>query len=276
MIRITALMDNRASENKMLINEHGLSYLLEGENGRYLFDCGGSEHTIQNAHRLGLSLKDLDGVILSHSHYDHAAGYRDLIEAGLGSRVLYTGPCFFEKKFAFDGVRYTDLSAGFDEAFLSEYGIERRETIGIKEIATGLYVVSGFPRIHEFETIPKRFVKQTAEGFVTDDFTDEQCLVLERDGRLIILVGCSHPGILNMVCEVHRILGKPVAAVYGGTHLVEADHERVEKTLEILRSMGMETCGFSHCSGDSAEEIACGHKEIATCHLAAGDSIFLN
>lgn len=276
MIRITALMDNRPSENKMLVNEHGLSYLLESPQGRFLFDCGGSGHTLDNAHRLGLSLNNLDGVILSHSHYDHAAGYRDLIEAGLGSRVLYTGPGFFEKKFAFDGVRYTDLSAGFDGKFLADHEITQQETSGLKKIADGLYLVSVFPRQYEFETIPKRFVRQTADGFVTDDFGDEQCLVIDREDHLIVLVGCSHPGILNMVSEVHRLLGKPVRAVYGGTHLVEADHDRVEKTLEILHSIGMETCGFSHCSGDSAEEIACGHTEISTCHLAVGDSIFLD
>ena len=276
MIRITALMDNRSSENKMLINEHGLSYLIESTTARLLFDCGGSGHTLDNAHRLGLSLKDLDGVVLSHSHYDHAAGYRDLVEAGLGSTVLYTGPGFFEKKFAFDGVRYTDLSAGFDESFLTEHGITREETAGLKKIADGIWLVSGFPRQYDFETIPGRFVRQTAEGFMTDDFGDEQCIVLEQEDHLIVLVGCSHPGILNMVSEVRRQFGKPVQAVYGGTHLVEADHDRVEKTLAILRSLGMETCGFSHCSGDSAEEIACGHTEITTCHLAVGDSIFLS
>ena len=90
MVRVTALMDDHASEHKALTAEHGLSYLVEMPELRLLFDCGASAVPMANAHRLGLSLKELDAVVLSHSHYDHAAGYRDLIEAGLGSRRI---PC---------------------------------------------------------------------------------------------------------------------------------------------------------------------------------------
>lgn len=88
MVRITALMDNVRSEHKALIAEHGLSLLLEWPDRRILFDCGASASVLANAHRLGRSLRQLDAVVLSHSHYDHAAGYRDLLEAGLGSRLL--------------------------------------------------------------------------------------------------------------------------------------------------------------------------------------------
>ena len=84
-------------------------------------------------------------MVLSHSHYDHAAGYRDLIEAGLGSRHLYIGPGFFRKKFAFDGLRYTDLSAGFGEDFLQDHGITAHVTDGVLELDFGVYLVSGFP-----------------------------------------------------------------------------------------------------------------------------------
>ena len=124
MVRVTALMDNDASENKALVNEHGLSYLLEGPDFRILFDCGAGPHPWANAHRLGLCVGGLDAVVLSHSHYDHAAGFRDLLEQGLGGKILYTGPHFFEAKFAFDGLRYTDLSAGFGPEFLAENRVE--------------------------------------------------------------------------------------------------------------------------------------------------------
>ena len=113
MVRITALMDNNHSENKALIAEHGLSYLLEWEEHRLLFDCGSGPGFWYNARKLGRKLHYLDAVVLSHSHYDHGAGYRDLIELGGGSPLLCTGPDFFQPKFAFDGVRYTDLSCWF-------------------------------------------------------------------------------------------------------------------------------------------------------------------
>ena len=144
MVRITALMDNKARENKALIAEHGLSLFVEYGDQRILFDCGSGSNTLRNAHRLGISLEDLDAVILSHSHYDHAAGYRDLTECGLGSKLLYTGPDFFEPKFARDGVRFNDLSAGFKEDFLEENEICRKEITETTEVFPGVYLFSGF------------------------------------------------------------------------------------------------------------------------------------
>lgn len=276
MLRVTALMDNKPSEHKDLVNEHGLSYLVEGDHGRFLFDCGSGSNTWYNAHRLGLSLEDLDAVILSHSHYDHAAGYRDLIEYDMGSSLLYTGPHFFEPKFAYDGLKYTDLSAGFDEAFLTEYGIARKEVTGITEIAPGMHLIGSFPRVNSFETIPNRFVRRTENGFIPDDFCDEICMAIDIGGKLVILVGCSHPGILNMVEWVHQALNLPIHAIFGGTHLVEADESRIKTTVERLQAMGVEILGLSHCSGELAENCICRDPWVHSCHMGVGDCIFLD
>ena len=148
-------------------------------------------------------------------------------------------------------------------------------TDGVSELDFGVYLVSGFPRVTPFETIPERFVCLTEDGFRRDDFPDEQCLVLERGGKLYLFVGCSHPGILNMVRHVFSVLNKPVAAVFGGTHLVEAGKDRILNTVNVLREMGMETLGLSHCSGDAAEALARDVSGVRVCHLACGDSIFL-
>ena len=275
MVHITALMDNLGGENKALVVQHGLSLLVEKDGRKLLFDCGQGPKTLENAHRLGHDLSGLDAVVLSHSHYDHAAGFRDYAETINGCRLLYTGPGFFETKYAFDGFKYTDLSAGFDEAFLAEHEIRRETVKETKEILPGIFVVADFPRIYPFETIPERFVKQTAEGFVRDDFSDEVCLVIEYEDKLCVLVGCSHPGILNMITEVHRRFQKPVSAVFGGTHLVEADEERIHETIRRMKAMGLEVAGFSHCSGDHAECILKEDGTMKSCHLAAGDNIFL-
>lgn len=276
MLRVTALMDNKPSEQKALINEHGLSYLMEGKGYRFLFDCGSGPNPWKNAHSLGLSVKDLDAVILSHSHYDHAAGYRFLMEQGGGAPILYTGPRFFEQKFAFNGSKYTDLSAGFDRNFLKEYGVEHREVSNVTEIFPGVYLIAGFPRKNEFETIPARFVRLTDNGFVPDDFGDEICIALDLGGKIAMFVGCSHPGILNMAQTVHETLGMPIYAIFGGTHLVEADRSRIERTLQKLRGMGLEIFGLSHCSGEEAECAIHEDPRLNSCHLGTGDCIFLD
>lgn len=276
MLRITALMDNKPTENKALIAEHGLSLYVEHNGCRILFDCGSGVNPQRNAHRLGISLKDLDAVVISHSHYDHAAGFRDLAENHLGSTDLYTGPRFFEPKYAREGVRYTDLSAGFGPDFLEEHHICHHEIRQLQEILPGIHLISGFPRVHDFERIPERFVRRTADGFLIDDFGDEICMALEVDGGIAVLVGCSHPGILNMITHVHRLLGKPIRAVFGGTHLVEADGHRIDLTVSRLCDMGLEILGLSHCSGDAADCAIHTHTEIQGCHLGTGDSIFFD
>ncbi len=274
MVCITALMDNLPSENKALVNQHGLSYLIQRGEERILFDCGAGEAPWRNAHKLGLSVSELDAVVLSHSHYDHAAGYRDLLEQGGGSKLLYTGPDFFQRKYAFDGRKYTDLSCGFGEAFLLEHRVRREVVTDVTEIAQGVYLVADFPRVHDFETIPARFVRRTAEGFIPDDFHDEICLALDVGGKLAVLVGCSHPGILNMIRRVHYALGMPVWAVFGGTHLMEADNARVKATVEALKDWGLEVLGLSHCSGENAECAIRQDQTVQSCHMAVGDCVF--
>ncbi len=273
MIKVLTLMDNVASENKALRAEHGLSYWVEAGGRRFLFDCGQGAATLANARRLGARVASADFTICSHSHYDHAAGFRDMAEAGCGGKLLYTGPGFWERKYARNGVKYTDLSAGFDEGFLAEHRIAHCVCDGVLEVAERCWLVGGFPRVHAFETIPERFVKGEPPECVRDDFSDEVCLAMDTERGLVVLVGCSHPGILNMADKVHSALGRPIYAVFGGTHLVEADGARIAETVGALREMGLSVLGLSHCSGMAAEEYLRAEGNVAACHMAVGDSI---
>ncbi len=271
MLHITALMDNKPTEHKALIAEHGLSLFLTYDDKRILFDCGSGANPLYNAHKLGIDLKNLDAVVLSHSHYDHAAGFRDLIEGGFGSRELYTGTHFFVRNYAENGVRHTDLSAGFGPDFLDQYGVTRHEVTNHMQIFPGLHLITNFPRVHEFEKIPRRFVRRCGDAFIPDDFSDEICIAVEVEGGLAVLVGCSHPGILNMITHVHKLLGKPIKAVFGGTHLVEADGQRIEATVDALHAAGLEILGLSHCSGEEADRAIGRRTDIQGSHLGVGD-----
>ena len=276
MVRITALMDDRGPGDGSLAPEHGLSLFVEYGGRRILFDCGATGSFLRNAEVLGADLRDLDAVVLSHSHYDHAGGYPALTGQGLGSRLLFTGPRFFEPKFSRDGDGFLDRSAGFDPELLEEKGICHREIAGTAEVFPGVYLFSGFPRIHDFEKIPRRFVRRTAGGFIPDDFSDEICMALAVEGGLVVLVGCSHPGILNMITHISREMKAPIRGVFGGTHLVEADEGRIGDTVLGLRAMGLELLGLSHCSGDAAEEAIRRDPTVRGCHLRVGDSIILD
>jgi len=271
MVRITALMENKPSEQKALINEHGLSLLIECEGKRYLFDTGSGPHFMDNAEHLGISLDGLDAVILSHAHYDHAGGFRYLVKAGHKVPALYHGEGFFNKKYAYDGVKLTDLSAGFDKAFLNEHGIKDIAVGQMLDSTPSLHIVSGFERRNKMETIPERFVICTEDGLKRDDFSDEVACVIETGKGLVVLCGCSHPGILNISESIHDRFRKPIYAILGGTHLVEADTERIGKTVEKLKEMGLTVFGLCHCSGEEAEEMIKCDRSISSCHLSSGD-----
>lgn len=275
MLTLTALMDDKAAHGSPCKEEHGLSVLVEFEGKRILFDCGQSGLFLENATALGLDLKGLDAVVLSHSHYDHAAGFRFLAQKGLAGAVLYTGTHFFEPKYAVKNDALRNLSAGFDRTFPEAQGIVHREIGHWEEILPGVHLISGFPRVFEFEKIPVRFVRQSGEGLVPDDFPDEVCMALEMNEGLAVLVGCAHPGILNMLTHVSKVLGKPVRAVFGGTHLLEAEDGRIRYTVNLLADMGVETLGLSHCSGSAAEEAVRREPRVRGCYLAAGDSLHL-
>lgn len=274
MICITALMDNLAGQPH-LAAEHGLSLLVAYEGRQVLFDCGKGPAFLENARRLGISLEELDAVVLSHSHYDHALGFRDFVRAGLRVPVLYTGAGFWEPKYSRQEDTFADRSCGFDRAFLETHRICHREIRDTEQIFPGMWLVTAFSRNVPFETIPEKFVRKTEAGFLPDNFGDEVCLVLEAEGGLVMVVGCSHPGIVNMVNGVAARLGKPVRAIFGGTHLCDAGPRRMECTLDTMAAAGVETLGFSHCSGETVEQLVKADSRFRGCYLGSGDRIFL-
>lgn len=253
MLEITALMDDMPGEDPGLLAEHGLSFHILYDGHRILFDCGQSDATLKNAGYLGIAAEKTEAVVISHGHYDHAGGYRAFAEGGCTGTV-YTGPGFFLRKLSRKGDALRDLSAGFDRAYLRKIGIRHRQVEGILELLPGAWLVGGFPRRCGFETIPERFLRQTPEGLLPDDFSDEICMVFQIRGGLAVLVGCAHPGIVNMLTHVGQRLGQPVLAVFGGSHLVEADEDRIRATMEALEALGVTRLGLSHCSGEAVRQ----------------------
>lgn len=276
MVILRILLENNLSRNRSLVAEHGLSFLVETGDKKILFDCSGGKAARKNAEKMHVSLADADYVILSHSHYDHAAGYPDMVSHGVHA-PLVTGPRFFEEKYARDGEKYTYLGCGFGPEFLEKNEIRHLVCEGTLTLFTGCHVVGGFGRKYAFEKPPVRFVRQTAAGMAQDEFPDEVCLVIEDQKGLIVIAGCSHPGILNMIESVRERFGRPVYAVFGGSHLVEADEARIAETMKIFREMGIGMAGFNHCTGDGAQErMAAGAVGTVYTHLKTGDCMFLS
>ena len=276
MLNIITLMENMPSENKALLNKHGLSFLIEYNGHRFLFDCGSDKSFLSNAHRLGISLNNLDGVILSHNHYDHASGFRDFIEHGFPCKKLYLGQDFFDPKLAsLDNIHFTNLSSGLNEDFITDHKISVEYCNNCIQIAESAWIVGDFSPTYESETIPKRFVRKTNHGMLLDDFHDEICLVLETKKGLVLIVGCSHPGILNIISSISQKFRQKIYAIFGGSHLIEADIHRIQNSLQIMKEHGVTVFGLCHCSGKQTEECIKQTPTLTGCHLAVGDEIYI-
>lgn len=253
-LRITTLIEDTAGVDKSLGYEHGLSFFIEKDGHRILFDTGQSGAFARNARALGVDLESLDIAALSHGHYDHTGGVLTLADTARGFE-LYLKECIFQKKYAYKEGRYEFKGNSFNEADLRDLGISYRFVEeDCTELLPGVWLVTNFPQKYADETANPRFVVEEAGEYRQDRFDDEVVLVLETPRGLVVLLGCSHPGVRNMLDHVQQQLKRPLYAVLGGTHLVEADAKRTADTVEYLLREVSGPIGVSHCSGRAAME----------------------
>lgn len=264
--KLTTLIENHEDAEGKLACEHGLSVLIEGERFRMLMDTGQSGAFYDNAKKMGLSLSGLDCVLLSHAHYDHTGGFFRLMrEEGMPERV-YVGKHFFRKCYhrKSDG-RMKFIGTKFDGQMFRELGVPVEEIDSdFLEIAKGAVLYRYFDRDISYEKPDPNFFYQEENpscgsfgrcmdsmDYFPDYFEDETVLALDTAEGLFVVAGCSHPGIVNILTTISDRSGKHICGVIGGTHLVDADEERVRKTVEDFKKLGIRYVGVSHCTGDN-------------------------
>ncbi|GKX27885.1 MBL fold hydrolase [Vallitalea longa] len=265
---ITTLIENSKGEHLGLINEHGISFLIEMDNKKILFDTGQSGDFIKNAATLGKDLNDIDTVILSHGHYDHTGGFRKLVENVTSDFRLYVHNNAFIKKYSYDNTHYKFLGNSFTKDFISENNIESHYvTEDILEVHKGIYIISNFERVTPYEKTNPRFYLENGDEHILDHFNDEIMLAIDTEEGLVVILGCSHPGVINMLKTLIKRTGKKINTIIGGTHLVRADEDRINETINAFKSMDIKKLGISHCTGENA---------MNQLHQAFGDKYFHN
>lgn len=263
--KITTLIENHEDSAGVLTCEHGLSLLIEGQGFRMLMDTGQSGAFYDNAMKMGISLSDIDCVLLSHAHYDHTGGFLRLIKEEGAPRALYVGKDFFRKCYheRSDG-RMKYIGTKFDHQMLKDLGVP---IIEIREndlsIHDGVSLHRHFDQITDYEPLNPHFFYQEENpscgpfgrcmdslNYKPDTFEDETVLTLDTDEGLVVIAACAHPGIVNILSAVAKRTGKRVYGFIGGTHLVDADEDRVSKTAESFKELGVCFVAASHCTGD--------------------------
>lgn len=253
-LKITTLIENNSDENSLLINEHGLSLYIEIDEKKILFDTGQSGDFIKNAEKLKIDLNNLDYVILSHGHYDHSGGFRKLVENIKNSFKLIVGNGFFNKKYKLiESNKYKFNGNSFDEKFIN------MNNISIKyinqdsfNITKDVILFSNFERNTDFEVINKKFYIKQNDEYMPDDFSDEIVLAAKTEKGLVVILGCSHVGIINILKTIIKRTGMPIYGIVGGSHLIEANELRLNNTIEFLKESNISILRLSHCTGENA------------------------
>ncbi|MBI9108091.1 MAG: MBL fold metallo-hydrolase [Spirochaetales bacterium] len=250
--KITTLIENSADKDSGLECEHGLSFFIEKDDVKILFDTGQSGKFLSNAEKLGVDLNCLDYVAISHGHYDHSGGFLELASRFSGFELI-TGTGFFEKKYGLKKQEYKYLGNSFTEEDLKAFNLLHRSVSEpVTHLGRGIYILTAFPRVNSTEGINPRFKLEQGGELIADEFNDEILLAIDTPKGIVVVMGCSHPGVRNMLDAVKTYFQRPIHAVLGGTHLIEAGGKQLEESVKYLSDERIELLGVSHCTGKDA------------------------
>lgn len=274
-MKIIVLMEDKYVEKKGLETEHGLSVYMEVDDKKILFDTGQSGKFIDNAKRLDVDLKDLDYVLISHGHYDHSGGLKRLIEE-IGPNIeLFVGQGFFDEKYSLrDSGNYEYVGNPFDKSFLQEKGIKTKYVDeNIIRLTENLMVFSNFNRKGEFENNNQKMFLKENGVYQIDEFLDEISIGIKTGKGLVVVVGCSHPGIVNILDTIMDRTGMKIYQVIGGTHLIEEDDDKINMVIEYLKEKDIKYVSACHCTGKQGETMLSQQLEEGFMEIKTGDII---
>jgi 7,8-dihydropterin-6-yl-methyl-4-(beta-D-ribofuranosyl)aminobenzene 5'-phosphate synthase len=238
------------------IGEWGFAALVEIDGHRMLVDTGAHPDTVlRNAHDLHVDLSGVQEVILTHYHWDHVSGL-----LMLRRELMKNNP---------KALSLVHVSEGIFDSHSSETG-ERNQMIAIRkeyeatggrfvvhssgaELIPGVWFTGPVPRVYPEHNWSGSGRVLTASGLVEDNLPEDSSLVLDTPKGLVVITGCGHAGIVNIVTFAEKhFADRPIYGIVGGLHLFVASDEVVDWTASKLRSFHVANLLAAHCTGIEA------------------------
>jgi 7,8-dihydropterin-6-yl-methyl-4-(beta-D-ribofuranosyl)aminobenzene 5'-phosphate synthase len=252
-IVITPVVENTTPTGMGLIGEHGLSFLIENNGETVLFDTGQGLAFENNMKVLGKDISKIDKLVLSHGHYDHTGALGVIAEKK--AFELFAHPaCFLPKLASFDEVNFLDIGCPFSKEYLEQKGVKMHLSEKSQKVSDNIITIGEVEFTNDFEIVEQHFYSEREGKKIKDSVPDDLGIVIDTDKGNVLILGCTHRGIINTLTHVSKLIGsKKFHTVMGGLHLGGADDKKMDLIIEKLKDFEIENLVTGHCTGSFAQ-----------------------
>ena len=257
-LKITVLAEDSVLYESPYLGQHGVSFLLEGMSGgntkRILVDVGqNSDALLSNMQTMGISPSIINAIVLTHCHYDHTRGIaRMLREIGKKDVQVIAHPSIFRLHFVTQPYpRHVGIMPGDSKVEIEKAGGSLVLTKDPFVLMPGIMTTGEVKRRTEFEEV-RIELKTIENGMVVDDsmLDDISVIANVRDKGLVIVTGCSHAGIINIVSQAIEVAdNNKIEGIIGGLHLIDASDTVTRRTVDEFSKLNVAWISAGHCTG---------------------------
>ena len=256
---ITILVDNNTYIDQYLLGEPGFSALVEIDGLSILFDAGYSDVFLHNAEKMKIDLTTIDGIALSHGHLDHTWGLEPLMrmftetEFFTGSAAKKQRPFLIAHPLALTEKHGTPIPHQFGNIIAHE-SLETMFDLRLsrkpRQISEHMTFLGEIPRVTPFEPAIPLGMSANQPDYLLDD----SALAIRTAEGLVILTGCSHAGIGNIITYAQQVMNEQrVVDIIGGLHLLNPAPEKMQGTIDLLKGLRLHALHACHCTDLSAK-----------------------
>jgi 7,8-dihydropterin-6-yl-methyl-4-(beta-D-ribofuranosyl)aminobenzene 5'-phosphate synthase len=249
-IKVSTLSENTALHG--YIGEYGLSLFIEACGRNILFDTGLSFSACHNAQLMGVDLKTVDCIVLSHGHLDHTGGLAEMLRRIGRETEVIAHPGVFEPRYTLRDGQAEERFIGMpcSREYLENHGARFTLSKEPVRIASDMMTTGEIPMLTEYEKIEGNLHILEGGTYQPDRLADDLSLIINTECGLVVITGCGHRGIINIIDHSCKLTGNnTVYAVIGGIHLLRASEERIKNTIAEFKDRGVKKLGVSHCTG---------------------------